>query len=263
MRFPAVQGVIERRLLVNFRADPAAVSRLLPPPFEPIVVGGGGDGGCAIVGICLIRLAGIRPAFLSSFGPALPERCGLRSENAAHRIAVRWRDGNQNGSLYKEGVYIPRRDSSSRFNALVGGRLFPGLHHRAAFRVEERLPRLDIGMKSEDGSTNLEVRGRVSEAWPAGSVFKDLAEASAFFERGSFGYSATKKPGTYDGLELRCRRWAVEPVDMESVRSSFFEDAEVLPRGSVEFDCALLMRNIAHEWHGRGQMCCEEACAAA
>lgn len=118
-------------------------------------------------------------------------------------------------------------------------------------------------MNSDDGSASLEVHGRTTNSWPAGSVFSGLAEASAFFERGSLGYSVTKKPGTYDGLELRCRGWAVEPVEMESVRSSFFENGEALPRGSVEFDCALLMRNIAHQWHGRGQMCCEEACAAA
>lgn len=134
MRFPAVQGVIERRLLVNFRADPAAVSRLLPPPFEPVVVHGH-----AIVGICLIRLAGIRPAFLSSLGPVLPAGCGLRSENAAHRIAVRWRGGNQIDSPYKEGVYIPRRDSSSRLNALVGAGSSPGftIGRRSASRSNQ------------------------------------------------------------------------------------------------------------------------------
>lgn len=250
MRLPTVQGVIERRMLVNFRADPVAVSRILPPPFEPVIVNGH-----AIVGICLIRLSGVRPAF---FPALLPDNCGFRSENAAHRIAVRWRDNDRS----KEGVYIPRRDSSSRLNALVGGRLFPGLHHPATFRVAEEADRYEIRMESRDGAAGVEVRGTQTSAWPAISVFEDLAAASAFFQRGSLGYSATKKAGTYDGLELRCREWSIEPVEVESARSTYFENAAVFPPGSVQFDCALVMRNIAHEWHGRGQMCCEEASAA-
>ncbi|HVU64637.1 MAG TPA: DUF2071 domain-containing protein, partial [Phycisphaerales bacterium] len=69
MKLPAIQGVIERRLLVNFRGDPEVVARLLPRPFEPVLVDG-----YAIVGICLIRLSGMRPAMM-------PVRCGVRSEN--------------------------------------------------------------------------------------------------------------------------------------------------------------------------------------
>jgi len=44
-----------------------------------------------------------------------------------------------------------------------------------------------------------------------------------------------------------------------SVRSSFFEDQGIFPRGSIEFDCALLMRDIQHEWHGREDLCCPAA----
>lgn len=253
MRIPTIRGVIERRLLVNFRADPDVVSRVLPAPFEPIVVEGNGH---AVVGICLIRLSGVRPVFVPALLPG-----GLRSENAAHRIAVRWRDG----SGYKEGVYIPRRDSSSRLNALAGGRLFPGVHHRAVFRIAEEPRsnpnRFDIEMTSRDGRASLGVRGVLSAEWPGGSVFADLAAASDFFRRGSLGYSPGHERGKYDGLELSCRAWSMEAVRVESVRSSFFEDAAVFPRGSIEFDCALVMRNIAHEWHGRGQMCCAEAAA--
>jgi hypothetical protein len=43
------------------------------------------------------------------------------------------------------------------------------------------------------------------------------------------------------------------------VRSSFFEDGSLFPRGSIEFDCALLMRGIEHEWHGRADLCCAPA----
>src|SRR4051812_5910246 len=118
MKIPVIQGVIERRMLVNYRVRPDALRAILPPPFRPKLVND--DWGMA--GICLIRLAQIRPR-------GMPQILGMTSENAAHRIAVEW-DTDEGVS---EGVYIVRRDSSSRFNALAGGRLFPGVHHHAEF----------------------------------------------------------------------------------------------------------------------------------
>jgi Uncharacterized conserved protein (COG2071) len=247
MRLPAIKGVIERRVLVNFRADPSVVARLLPPPFEPLTAHG-----YAIVGICLIRLRSIRPTFL-------PSACGIRSENAAHRIAVKWTDNGAESN----GVYIPRRDTSSRLNALVGGKLFPGVHNRADFHVAETAERLEIEMTSHDGGASLALHGRTASQWPATSVFSSLDEASSFFEGGSLGYSARPQPGVYDGLELRCRSWKVDALAIETVRSSFFDNAAMFPKGSIDFDCALLMRNIDHEWHARGQMCCPEEPALA
>jgi hypothetical protein len=76
-----------------------------------------------------------------------------------------------------------------------------------------------------------------------------LDEASGFFAHGSKGYSATRNPNCCDGLELHTARRRVEPLDVQSIRSSFFDNIERFPRGSIQFDCALLMRNIEHEWH--------------
>jgi hypothetical protein len=121
MRLTKVHGVIRRRLLINFRADPGVVAALLPPPFRPKL-----QDGWAIVGICLIRLEEIRPK-------GFPRLAGLSSENAAHRIAVRWDEAG----TPREGVYIPRRDTGSLINHLAGGRLFAGEHQRAAFDVTD------------------------------------------------------------------------------------------------------------------------------
>jgi hypothetical protein len=35
MRLPVVRGVIDRRILVNYRVDPDVVARTLLPPFRP------------------------------------------------------------------------------------------------------------------------------------------------------------------------------------------------------------------------------------
>ena len=76
MRIPIIRGVIDRRILVNYRVDPVVLAPLLPAPFRPRLIHGAG-----MAGICLIRLRGIRPLFLPSW-------LGISSENAAHRTAV-------------------------------------------------------------------------------------------------------------------------------------------------------------------------------
>jgi len=240
MRVPKIHGVIRRRLLVNFRVAPDAIRRVLPHPFAPKL-----HRGKAIAGICLIRLEQIRPK-------RFPKLLGLSSENAAHRIAVTW---NEDGVL-KEGVYIPRRDTGSLMNNLAGGRIFPGEHHRAHFDVEETLDRIELHMKSSDGSVTVDVAATFASHLPPASSFASVAEASAFFESGSLGYSATAGGRRLDGLELKTRTWHVEPLAVEYVRSSFFDG---LPPGSVEFDCALIMRNIEHEWNAATEMYVEDA----
>jgi hypothetical protein len=237
MQLPVIQGLIARRLLVNYRADPEVVARLLPAPFRPKLAQG-----MAVVGICLIRLAEIRPR-------GVPAPIGLTSENAAHRIAVEWDEGG----VTREAVYIPRRDTGSRANVLAGGRVFPGVHNHARFTSVEADDRITIDIASDDGTVRVHVAGRVADALPPDSVFGSLAEASAYFEGGNLGYSATRDPHRFDGLELRSRFWRVEPFSVDSVTSSFFEDPARFPPGSATFDCALLMRGIPHEWHGRGQ----------
>jgi hypothetical protein len=236
LRLPAIQGTIDRRMLVNFKVDPDRLTPLLPEPFRVKLVGGVG-----MAGICLIRLAAVRPR-------GLPPVCTLRSENAAHRIAVEWDEDGQT----REGVYIARRDSSSRLNTLLGGRLFPGVMHHARFDVHETDERLQIGVQSDDGEVRVSVDARLSPELPASSVFGSLEDASAFFEAGSLGLSPTRTPGQFDGMELRSSGWKVEPLDVQRVESSFFTRTDLFPAGSATFDNALLMRRIEHEWHDHG-----------
>jgi uncharacterized protein YqjF (DUF2071 family) len=234
MKLPRIQGVIRRRMLVNFRVDPEVIQRQLPSRFRPKL-----HDGSAIAGICLIRLEQIRPIGLPSF-------TGLSSENAAHRIAVQWEDES---GAQKEGVFIPRRDTDSLLNHVAGGRLFPGEHHHADFHVTNSSGRIDFDMKSRDGSVAIQLQGHLAKSLPPTSRFTTLAEASNFFEPGSLGYSVTRHQGRLDGIRLKTKTWQVEALEVEHVHSSFFADETKFPKGSVSFDCALLMRDIEHEWH--------------
>lgn len=238
MRIPTIHGTIRRRLLVNFRIDAEVARRQLPEPFRPKL-----HGGYAVGGICLIRLEGIRPK-------RFPHLLGLSSENAAHRFAVTWSDARGT----HEGVYIPRRDSGSLLNQLAGGRLFPGEHHPARFRVNDSGERVELEMESSDASVAVRVAGTTVPDFAPESIFGSLAEASAFFEPGSVGYSATRGGVRMDGVELRTRRWEVRPLHVERVESSYFDDRARFPAGSIAFDCALIMRDIEHEWHSAAEM---------
>jgi hypothetical protein len=239
MQVPVIRGIIDRRILINYRIEPSVVASLLPNPFRPKLVGGYG-----MAGVCLIRLKHIRPRFV-------PKALEVGSENAAHRIAVEWDQGGQ----LREGVFIPRRDTSSRFNTLVGGRLFPGVHHHARFQVQEQDGHYSVALDSDDHRTHLSVEAHATDELPHESVFGSLDVASEFFQRGSLGYSTTVDQGKFDGLELRSFNWSMTPLAVDTVASSYFQDHKSIPSNSICFDCALLMKNVEHEWHAHQPIC--------
>lgn len=223
---------MERRLLVNYRVAPEALAGVLPEPFRPLRVDGYG-----IAGICLLRLGDIRLA-----GSPVP--LSLRSENAAHRIAVEW--DTPVGAV--TGVYIPRRDTSSSVAALLGGRAFPGWHHRARFRVSEADGSYRLQVSSWDGQVSIEVAARRTDQVMDGSVFASVEHASRFFRCAPFGYSATRRSGVVEGMALTTEGWVLEPLQLEEVRSSFFDDQLRFPVGTVELDSAFLMADIDTTW---------------
>ena len=211
---------------------PEVMQKQMPARFRPKL-----HDGFAVAGICMIRLEHIRPKLM-------PEVVGVDSENAAHRVAVLWdEDGRTN-----EGVFISRRDTNSRLNLLMGGRVFPGEHHESTFEVQESGAAINIRMQSVDDAVQVALEGTISDQLPSTSIFSSLAEASSFFEGGAVGYSVTRDEDRLDGLKLRTSEWRVEPLAVERVYSSYFSDETKFPKQSVTFDHALIMRNVAHEW---------------
>ncbi|WP_459212094.1 DUF2071 domain-containing protein [Aquimarina rhabdastrellae] len=235
MKIPKIKGIIDRRILINYQIEKEVLENYLPKPFKPKIVKGKG-----VAGICLIRLKEIRPK-------GLPKQIGISSENGAHRIAVEWLE---NGVL-REGVYIPRRDTSSKLNSLAGGSVFPGIHHLANFSVKESNGVYNVSFISDD-NTSLAIEAIKTNEWNNESVFENLDCVSEFFENGSIGFSPDKNG--FEGLELKTYNWDVSLLKVKAVRSSFFENENIFPKGSVKFDNALLMKNIKHEWIKVGKM---------
>jgi hypothetical protein len=241
MRLPIIRGTIDRRILVNFQVAPDVLTRLLPAPFRPRLIGEVG-----LAGLCLIRLKQVRPR-------GFPRWLGIGSENAALRIAVTWDEAG----TPRQGVFIPRRDTSLWLNSLVGGRIFPGVHHLARFQVGEHGDFYRIHYRSVDGSTHATLAGQVGRELPTKSVFASLQEAAAYFQAGGVGYSPAPRPGRFDGLELCITNWNLEPLQVTEVTSSYWDDPRLFPAGSVRFDSALLMRQVEHEWRSQPTMVTE------
>lgn len=237
MKIPSLVGTIDRRILVNFRAELSVLRDFLPQPFEPLSVHGYG-----IVGICFFQLKDLRIK-------GIPPLLGFRSENAAHRISIQW---EENGKR-KTGVYIPRRDTSSVLNALAGGRVFSGAHRLAKFQVKEHAQTFEVAFQGKDG-TSFYINAQESSHFPMGSLFKTLDRASAYFRKGNIAYAPRYKREIFDGLELHIPDWEVQALRVNEVRTGFFEDLHHFPKGSIFFDHALLMKNRKHEWIERREI---------
>jgi hypothetical protein len=231
-------GTIDRRILVSYRIDPEVAGRFVPAPFRPAL-----NAGVAVGGICLIRLTELRPS-------PLPRLLGVTTENVAHRFAVEW-DGP---SGVATGVFVPRRDTSSRLAPVLGGRAFPGTMAHGRFHVDERGDGVHVRYRSDDGAVDIEVRGRHADELPRGSLFETVDEASEVFRRDSIGFSPARAGGACEAVELRATGWNVSPLDIECVHSSWFDDEARFPRRSIELDSALLMRCIPARWVAHDRM---------
>ena len=232
MKSLTVVGTIDRRILVSYRIDPEVVTRLLPAPFRPAL-----HAGVAVGGICLIRLTELRPS-------PLPRAVGITTENIAHRFAVEW----DSPAGVQTGVFVPRRDTSSRLSRLLAGRVFPGPMSHGRFHVDEASNHLHIGYRSDDGSVRVEVRARHASRLPDRSLFESVEEASEFFRRDSVGFSPSKAGDRCQGVELQATEWNVAPLELEAVHSSWFDDEARFPRRSIELDSALVMRAMPARW---------------
>jgi hypothetical protein len=120
--------------------------------------------------------------------------------------------------------------------------------HRAHCLVTETSGHYHVELTSRDHRTDVLVDGELTDRLPAASIFADLSESSTFFQNGAVGFSTGATAGRFDSVVLRTDRWEVRPLAVSEVRSSFFDDRTLFPAGSVQFDHALVMTDIASRW---------------
>ena len=240
MQLPVIRGVIDRRILVNYRVDPGVLAALLPAPFRPKLVAASG-----MVG----RLpdppeARCGPRFLPPLaGDLLRER----------RPPRRRRMGR--GGRRREGVFVPRRDTDSRLNRLGGRAALPRRPLTTpAFTVRgdgRPLPRRPPQRRRR---TSLSVVGGVNAA-VAGGVGLRLARGGLRLLRGGLAgvlRDAPARPAR--GAGAAAPRWRVEPLAGRAGGVQLLRGPVALPAGVGRVRLALLMRGIDHEWHVRGEL---------
>jgi hypothetical protein len=222
---PILEGTIARRLVLNFRADPKDLAPLVPAPLTIEVING-----YAVFGVCLIKLEKVRMK-------GMPRVFGVSAESMAHRIAV------------KEGVFIWRRDTGQRLMSTFGGRLFPGIFQPAHFHVEETKDEISMQIQTKNGEADTRLRARYGVPWKATPVFPTLEQASRFLEVGNCGFSCARAPAKLEGMRLETQRWKVESLHVEDFQSRYLDGLSVKVGQRFEFDHALSMHNIPHQWH--------------
>lgn len=230
---PILEGTIARRILLNFRVRPEALAELLPDS-----VTAEQHNGWAIAGVCLIRLEKLRPK-------GLPSGVGISSENMAHRIAIRY--ASKNGT--KPGVFIWRRETDRKMVQLLGGRVFPGVHHAASFAVEEDADGISMNVHTDDGQTDIAFSASYLRRWQPTPAFSSFEDVSGFFRQGDCGFSCSLHGDKLEGMQLRMLRWEMTPLKVQLKRAAFYFESTRFPAGSVQFDCGLAMRGLPHEWH--------------
>jgi hypothetical protein len=173
-----------------------------------------------------------------------PSAIGLSSENMAHRVAIRYPSSHG----MQDGVFIWRRETDQCLVSLLGGRLFPGVHHRAAFTVRESTDDLSVQVTTENGDADVDLNAFYTTKWQETSVFPSFEHAADFFRRGDCGFSCALRTGRLDGMRLKTLQWEMAPIQVTHLRAAFFQNGRFPPE-AIQFDCALLMRGIPHEWH--------------
>lgn len=230
-----VTGIIDYRILLNFRIDPEVMKKNLPEEFTPKVVNG-----YAIGGICQVSLSEMR-------AKGMPSIVGTGSHNAAHRIAV---DSSQG-----EGVYVTRRDTNSWLNTMSGGRVFPGVYSKANFDVSVSNDLYSVRIENKKKELIMSISAEVVSELPEGSVFESTEEVSDFFKTGNIGWSSRERSNQFDAIELTTVEWRMEPLKVKESFSAYFSNTSMFPKGSVEFDSAMIMRNLKHSWVSRDNLC--------
>ena len=177
----------------------------------------------------------------------LPGWLGLRSENA--RASNRRRMGTGRRGLRKVFSFRAETRTLPSTNFLVVS--VPWHFHKGSFDGDEAADQISLTIyPSRRPRKEARFKGRVGRALSETSLFDTVEQAASFFSLGATGYSATHKEVITTGWSCAALDWHVSRWTLRTHIPAAFR-FEALSEGSVELDCALVMRNIEHEWHSR------------
>ncbi len=217
-------GTIRHRLLINSLADPAAVAPHLPGGVRPYISSSGG----VVVGCCLIAIDAARPW-------PLPGAVGMGIRAVAHRISVDVGPTN----APQRSVYVPCRHTDSRPAVAVGGRLFPGVHRRAAISIEQSPDTLAWSVSSidVDQDFNIAVEADTANAPDAQTEVAEIVIGTVL------GVSPGHRAGSIEGADMCPAKTEAKAVKLRSLSSPFLESFTTAEPAET-----LLMTNVEVTW---------------
>jgi hypothetical protein len=222
-----VSGTVVDRFLVTYRADAAALARLVPPPFELDVFAGHG-----FVSVCALEVEGMglrrAPGFLR-----------WRNRELLYRLGVRLRG---------EPTFLTlRSDVSSRPLAWLG-RWFS--HHRpfhARVELTRQPGRVAFACRTPDGAGDASLVLDPRGARASTSVFGDAATAAGFLV--GMSLSADALPG--GGVRVQTidhDPWDARFVSVLAARFAYLEALARAHEVRLVYDNTLGMHGIRQIW---------------
>jgi hypothetical protein len=233
---------LEQKLLLVFRAEPDTLAEWLPAeirlrPFR----------GLGIAGIWIERRQ-------QKASRLLPARLAA-TQNIVHHIYVTRDLAPQRE---KAGIFVVRRDTSSRWLSWSTTGPEVDRRHHARFRVRRRHESIDLIADSDDRVMHVALAARLTEQLPVNSAFHSLADATAFLQPSSAfmgavgGLTPLATPGT--------TKWRLQPLAVKRIESSLFS-SPTTPCGQLEFDSAFTLRSIEFSWQQQPAFCGDAATA--
>ena len=139
---------------------------------------------------------------------------------------------------------------------ITGGAMGIGRYNARAFAAAgAKLAIADVASMETVAS---EVAALGAEVLPVQTDIRDEEQARMLMARVHEHYGRIDVLINGAGIVTHFQSGAPRWPRISDMESSFFDNQDLFPAGSASFDCALLMRQIDHEWHERPTLCCQE-----
>lgn len=245
MRRFAARSTIDRRIVVFFRVDPQAAAGALPPGSAAREIKG-----CGLAGIAIARRRSVPSTWL-------PDRFSTFHQ-AVHFVLAARTPTPRGGS----GAVVARSDTSSRLLVWMGEHGLIRLRQQhARFRVVETREAIELVGDSDDRRMHLALKGRVTRWLPRQSVFGSVAQAHDFVRLDLEDLGLIGPETGSGGAGRGARRSRLQPLALERVEASWFDDSPLATAGALEFDSAFWVRDDELAWSPHAAFCCDVATA--
>lgn len=231
-RLTQATGILEDAVLLNFRTDIHVLNRILPPPFVPRLVDGYG-----LVGILMFKMRDL--ACEKNLGLPSPP-----SDHVLYRVAVSW----QHGMRTHHGMYLLRHEVNTRLNVRQRRK---GLFPVAASPIRwHKTPGSEMfgWTLNTHNQTRLKVRARLATAFPPGSVFDTLDQASLFFQKERAAIAPRFQQSIFAHTRFLPLNWKVKPLFIEALHTDMDQLGSLFPKEQIYFDSGLIWPRILCKW---------------